>query len=485
MSDFEDLHIPAGVLANALFSLPNPDETDDLEEEGISHESADIEPRGATPDGYTFQGVSAPDGESRIGDFVASQSMKSTRLTRRIKAEIEDMLADFRGKLVEYAVSKGLRSSTVQEYAWRHQTIPNNWDLFQASDIGKGYTEEYQAEHANASQSQAYQVFKEEKVMNFNTFEGSDVGKAYVAEYQAQHPNTTLQQAYEAFKKEKVKEMRNVLADSYGASQVMKLSGGQTTNNVDQRARIIDQITKSNQALFRSLERSYGLSFVLICTTSHRQDDFGTTVITPNASDALDSIKKDYLLNMALDLGVVLKGDRIKAWTRANMPSASLPPVVTSEYRNLSLKDKKEMLKAFLQKSFTGALREVSPGSSPKEDGNLQFLEERLKKRGIRLSVDPEINREELARGGRNHEELDKYLEAVKEGKIFFHALPPSERPVQPPRKKRRHAAIASVSSELRAPFGAEDETDVRLRQQNQIEGDGSAGASVAGTASE
>ncbi|ODN94666.1 hypothetical protein L198_04807 [Cryptococcus wingfieldii CBS 7118] len=99
MSDSEDLHIPAGVLANAPFSLPNPDETDDLEE-GISHERAHIEPRGATPgtpDGYTIQGV-------------------IHEIHGRIKADIEDMLADFRGRL------KGLRSSAVQV---RMET-PNN-----------------------------------------------------------------------------------------------------------------------------------------------------------------------------------------------------------------------------------------------------------------------------------------------------------------------------------------------------------------------
>lgn len=62
------------------------------------------------------------------------------------------------------------------------------------------------------------------------------------------------------------------------------------------------------------MEMRHGLSFVWACASANREDDFDTTIITPNASDALLRLlnRKHSVRTLVDDLGMVLKGELVK-----------------------------------------------------------------------------------------------------------------------------------------------------------------------------
>ncbi|TYJ51271.1 hypothetical protein B9479_008168 [Cryptococcus floricola] len=407
---------------------------------------------------------------TRSGDFVASQQTQRSRLSASMKADIDKMMDEFRDKLLDYATSHNVKSAAVQQYAWKPKQAPSEWDMFQGSEVGKDFVKEYQNEHQHATPSQAFDAFKMQKAVD-----GLDVADA--------------------------------LADSFAVSQSLKLNKGQTSTTNQQRYRIMDRLLRVYQALFYHLERQHGLSFVWLCVSSHSNDDFQASVVTPNAYDTLRSLRRDYVTDMINDLGTTLKGDRVRAWYRhiSSLPGQSNsaegdPAEGTSAECNVaegdatggdiaecvweeggqSLSQKREILKGFLRQSYMKARTEASPNKPPAERENIQYQEKQLNKYGISLSLDSEIDRKELARGGSNNAELNKFLQAVKEGKIKYVVLPSFRRPVERPGKRRRTAAIASVSSELRAPFGGSGDPDESLRQQTDGRGGNGAGAIAA-----
>ncbi|OWZ73091.1 hypothetical protein AYX14_01519 [Cryptococcus neoformans] len=327
---------------------------------------------------------------SNMGAGVRQEAFLTTQTTRKklgttLKAEIDAMVVEFRQKLEKFASDNRVQTTAVEQYVWRpRRDITNLFQLFQSCEVGKKYVNDYKSQHPDANAGKAYHAFKAEK--------GDDAEKII---------HDSCLQSYEGGKS----------SDIRGAYKL--------------RATIVNRMRNEYEKLFTYMEMRHGLSFVWAYASANRGDDFDTTIITPNASDALLRLlnQKHSMRGLVDDLGMVLKGELVKK--EAFNDSFTSLPVVSAK---ATVAIKQRAVKASLLASFNAAIHTAATlkGTTPKFRKNISYQENILKDFGVRLVIDSicGVSLDELARGGKTVPELKNQIAALKASQIRFEVLP-------------------------------------------------------------
>lgn len=108
--------------------------------------------RESSPNESTDGLVAAPRDASYMGAGVREETFLYTQRTRKklgamLKAEVDDMVVEFRQRLEKFASDNRVQTTAVEQYVWRpRRDITNLFQLFQSCEVGKKYVNDYKSQ---------------------------------------------------------------------------------------------------------------------------------------------------------------------------------------------------------------------------------------------------------------------------------------------------------------------------------------------------